>query len=214
MEPSILPALRRDSFVANVLWVGVSLLCQGPLGSGLDFRANARRGKAYCENGQGDELLVLWDEHGVVALVHDDDELPAPLTPPPPSVLQGLMERALSGSVKATGWLWICGDSSSPRLPPKRQDELLGLIDAFCGPPLIINDSPKKELFEAIMAGQTELTDALACSLLDLPRLSRAVNRGKTRLEAARSLAEDLRRFGLLWPNVEQDLAARWGVEL
>ena len=32
-----------------------------------------------------------------------------------------------------------------------------------------------------------------------------------TWVEAARALAEDLRRFGLLWPNVEQDVAARWG---
>lgn len=213
--PPLLPALRRDPFVANVLWVGVCLLCQGTLGRGLDFRGSLRSGEAYCEDGQGDEILVLWDEQGVLALVVDDDELPAPLIPPPPSALQGLTERALSRSVRATSWLWICGDSPSPRPPPRPEHSLLGLIDYFCGPSLISSDDRdalERALFDAIVEEQGELTEALAAKILDLPEMKdplHALGRGKTRLEAARAMAEELKRFGLLWSTVERDVA-RW----
>ena len=150
--------LSRDPFVANVLWVGVCLLCHAPLSSDEDFRGNAGSGEAYWEDGLGDDLIVLWDEQGVVALVHDHHERLAPLIPPPPPALRGLTERALSSAVRATGWLWICGDSSSPRLPtrsrPARNNSLLSLIDAFSGPSLIgatarYGTSPRRRLIPA-----------------------------------------------------------------
>jgi hypothetical protein len=139
-----LPPLSRDAFVANVLWIGVNFACQGALGRELDFRGNHRRGEVSCNDGQGDNLHVLWDEGGVVALVHEH-ELPrhVPFDPPPPPPLQGLAElggRKLSGLIKATGCLWICGDRSSPRLEPSLPSSLLGILDAFCGPLLISSD--------------------------------------------------------------------------
>lgn len=106
--PALAP-LSRDSFVANVLWAGVNLACQGALGREMDFRGNHRRGEVSCDDGQGDNLHVVWDEAGVVALVHEH-ELPrhVPWEPPPPPPLQGLAElagRELSGLISATGCL-------------------------------------------------------------------------------------------------------------
>ncbi len=216
-----LPALSRDAFVANVLWVGVCCLCQGGLGDCLEFRGNQRRGEARCNNGQGDHVDVFWDEHGVLALVRDDDRLPVsyyanvpnyrpsvPLPPPPPAALQGLTERAGSDLARATAWLWICGDSSSPRIPPAQNNSLLSFIDAFSGPSLIESDEDhalESGLVEAILAGQEELSAELVGRLLEGP----VAERGGDRLETARSVAADLSRFGLRWPHLERDVAER-----
>lgn len=197
MDPSSpLRALHRDSFVANVLWVGICLLCQGAICSELDFRGGTQRGEVDCENGLGDLLRVRWDDQGVVALVHHHHEPTARLTPSAPDLIAGLAESALTGFVRPTGWLWICGDSSSPRIPSTR-NSLLSLIDAFCGPALVSSEealSLERGLFEAIVCGPAELTG----DPLKSPLMSRAVNRlGTTKVEAAHVLAEDLLRPGL-----------------
>ena len=200
-----LPALSREAFVANVLWVGVTLACQGPIGGDLDFCGNRRRGEAHCNNGQGDWLQVLWDQHGVLVLVRDNYERAVPLDPPPPPDLRELVERAMSTA--ATGWLWICGDRSSPRLPPS-QDSLLSFVDAFSGPPLMSSDEDyalERDLFSAIGDEPSELPAALVARLLDGP----VSEMSGTRLEAARVMAESLSQFGLLWSTVERDVAER-----
>lgn len=216
------PRLTRDAFVANVLWVGVCFFCQGQLGSSeLDFRGNRLRGEAHCDNGQGDHVDVFWDEHGVLALVRDDDALPVscyakqrgyvpfePLPPPPPADLRGLIDRARSGLESATGWLWICGDTSSPHVPPAQNNSLLGMMDAFSGPSLIERDEDhalERGLLEAILAGQEELPAELVGRLLAGP----VDERGGDRLEAALIVAAELSRFGLRWPDLERDVAER-----
>ena len=200
--------LRRDSFVANALWAGISFACEGRLSRDLDFRGNHESGQVSCNDGQGDSFKVLWDEHGVLLVVYELGELPVPMTPLPPPALRGLTE-AVAGA--ATRGFWICGDSSSPRLPLSSGMSLFKLIDAFCGPPLIADDEAhrlERELFGAIGAGPVELTRGLIRRLLDSPHLRRSVDHHE-RLDAARAVAEDLSRFGLIWPNVERDVTAR-----
>ncbi len=204
--------LRRDSSVANALWAGISFACEGRLSRDLDFRGNHESGQVSCNDGQGDSFKVLWDADGVVVHIHEH-ELPrwASLNPPPPVALQRLAARAVSGMMSVPGWLWIWGDASSPQLPPPPQRSLFNLVDAFCGPPLIKDDEAhrlQRDLFGAIGSGPVELTRGLIRRLLDSPHLRRSVDHHES-LDAARAVAEDLSRFGLIWPNVERDVTER-----
>jgi hypothetical protein len=202
--------LRRDSFVANALWAGISFACEGRLSGDLDFRGNHESGQVSCNDGQGDSFKVLWDEHGVQLVVYELGELPVQMTPSPPPALRGLTE-AVAGGRAATRGLWICGDSSSPRLPLSSGMSLFKLVDAFCGPPLIADDEAhrlERDLFGAIGSGPVELPSGLIRRLLDSPHLRRSVDHHES-LDAARAVAEDLSRFGLIWPNVERDVTER-----
>ncbi len=140
-----LPELSRVTFVANVLWTGVSLACQGQLDSDMmDFRGNSHRGTVSCNDGQGDSLEVAWNEEGVVLLVHEKGERVASVPDLPPA-LQELAQQAQSGSLSVTAWLWISGAAASPRLRSWPSDGVLGLVNAFCGPPLSPSDQDDEE---------------------------------------------------------------------
>ena len=205
-----LPELSRETFVANVLWVGVSLACQGQLDSDMmDFRGNSRCGTVSCNDGQGDSFEVAWDEEGVVLLVHEKGERVASVADLPPAVRE-LAQQALSGSPRVTAWLWISGAAASPRLRSWPSDGVLGLVDAFSGPPLRTSYEDdedyalERELFDAILGGQEELTESSVAALLQGPVEELADDLGQ--LEAARLIAENLSRFGLRWPNLERDV--------
>jgi hypothetical protein len=89
-------------------------------------------------------------------------------------------------------------------LPPLRRDLFVENV-LWVGVSFLCLNSLGSELnFQASLAGE----------LLADPRLEdRRGRSGRTRLEDARALAEDLGRFGLVWTNLERDVAARWGSE-
>jgi hypothetical protein len=209
MQSTPLLDVSRDTFVANVLWIGVGLACQGQLDEDTDFRGNRRRGTVSCNDGQGDSLEVAWDERGVVLLVHEKGER-ALGVPELPASLQELAQQAVSGSPRVTAYLWISGSAASPRLRSWPSDGVLGLVDAFFGPPLRTSYEDdedyalERELFDAILGGQEELTENSVAALLEGPVQELADDLGQ--LEAARLVAENLSRFGLSWPNLERDV--------
>ena len=210
---ALAPALSRDSFVANALWVGVELACQARLcDSDLNFRGNFHRGTISCNDGQGDSFKVTWDDVGVVVRIYELGER-AVEAPPAPNALGAIMQQALMNSLSVTRWLWICGDTASPRLPPSDERSVFVLVEAFCGPSLVTNDEQytlEMGLFDAILREQ-DLTEPLVAALLqgpvaDLARQGQFALVDNARLEAARVLAENLGRFGLNWPNLARDV--------
>lgn len=208
MTPSA-HSLSRESFIENALWIGLSLASRGAgVGDNLDFQGNLNDGAVDCNDGQGSDFLATWSPSGVVVLAHDFYRPTYQcVVPPVPAELRPLVERASpQRRERATGALWISGDSSVSTLPPAERSEVLSIIDAICGPSLVSTaeaDAPEKVLLDAMVRGASTITSDVARVLLRPETVGAIWPPACSTLDAGRRIAKTLGRFGFQWPDLE-----------
>ncbi len=211
--------LSRERFVENALCMGLGLATRGALGQ-PDVRGDLSGGAVECKDGQGSDVLAMWNPIGVVVMVHDHDKAkyewklptwPLELSPLVEQLVQRGESRAVAGywRERATGGLWITGNGSESTLEPADPRSVLCIVDYLCGPGLVFTEDKYpgvKALLGAMAHDDKVITEDLARVLLRGEAVQ-DVYPPCSSLEAGRMIAADLKQFGFQWPDLELHLA-------